>query len=175
MVHLTEIVHDASGRKRTVELHLCLEHAVEAGLVMPGAEMLPQVTMGKPASAGVKKMGGGVKMTIVPTVIRGSSQTSDPTTCPTCGLTWMQFKQTGLMGCPHDYELFERKLLPLLKRVQEGANDHMGKVPPRSKTQETDRQVTSLRLRRELQKAIDVENYEKAAHLRDELRTIEAI
>jgi len=112
-------------------------------------------------------------VTIVPTVIRGSQTSSEVTSCPTCGLTWMQFKQTGLMGCPRDYELFERKLLPLLKRAQEGANDHMGKVPPGSKTRETDRQLTSLRLRRELQKAIDTENYERAASLRDELRTID--
>jgi len=177
IVHLTEVVHDVDT-KRAVEMHLCMSHAVEAGLVMPGAEMLPQV-----ATGWGKKNAKALPTTIVPTsstqpsgltITRGSSQTSiDPMTCPLCGTTWAQFKQTGLMGCPNDYQLFERKLLPLLKRAQEGASEHIGKVPPQKKTRETDRLVTSLRLKRELQKAVDTENYEKAAKLRDELRTIE--
>ena len=94
--------------------------------------------------------------------------------CPVCGLTWGKFRQTGLMGCPHDYEFFEGKLSPLLKRAQEGAAEHVGKVPPGKKTAETERQAALLRLRRELQKAIDVENYEEAAKLRDRLRMLEA-
>jgi protein arginine kinase activator len=49
----------------------------------------------------------------------------------------------------------------------------VGKVPRKKKTQETDRQVTTLRLRRELQKAIDAENYEAAARLRDQLKGLE--
>jgi len=175
---LTEVVHDVDAR-RAVEMHLCMHHAVEAGLVMPGAEMLPQITAGW-SQKSVKTS----PTIIVPTsstqassltITRGSSQTSAaPATCPLCGTTWTQFRHTGLMGCPHDYEMFERKLLPLLKRAQEGAGEHIGKISSRKKSQETDRQVTSLRLKRELQKAVDSENYEKAARLRDELRTIEA-
>ena len=96
-----------------------------------------------------------------------------PGICPICGMSWADFKHAGVMGCGHDYDQFAGKLLPLLKRAQEGATQHVGKVPARQKTPDTDRQVTTLRLRRELQKAVEAENYEQAAQLRDKLRTLE--
>ncbi len=43
VIHLTEIITDPIGAKRTVEMHLCLGHAAEAGLIAPGSELLPQV------------------------------------------------------------------------------------------------------------------------------------
>ena len=64
-------------------------------------------------------------------------------------------------------------VLPLVRRAHEGATEHVGKVPAKRKSAAADRQVTSLRLRRELQKAVDAENYEQAAQLRDKLRTLE--
>jgi protein arginine kinase activator len=188
VVHLTEVVNDAGGVKRAVEIHLCLGHAAEAGLIAPGAEFLtppPQMSFGNPQKKSDKGSGAGadtgLPTAIVPTspssggltVTRSKEQSSDPSSCPICGLTWTSFKSAGLMGCPHDYEVFEGKLVPLLKRAQEGSTDHVGKVPRKKKTQETDRQVTTMRLRRELQKAIDAENYEQAARLRDQLRTLE--
>jgi protein arginine kinase activator len=189
MVHLTEVVNDAGGVKRAVEIHLCLGHAAEAGLVAPGAELLPPPPLSSQMSVGNQKKSDpskgasadtGLPTAIVPApsssgglTVSRSKESSDPSSCPVCGLTWSSFKTTGLMGCPHDYELFEGKLTPLLKRAQEGATDHVGKVPSKRKTQENDRHVTSMRLRRELQKAIDAENYEQAARLRDQLKTLE--
>ena len=180
LVHLTEVVSDSAGAKRAVEIHLCLGHAMEAGLVAPGSEMLPQLASGsKKPDAGKGQAGtdSDLPTAIVPSLPEPSGlavvrESSGVVTCPVCGLTWNDFKQSGLMGCPHDYEMFDSRLLPLLKRAQEGAGEHMGKVPTRKKTEETDRQVTQLRLRRELQKAIDAENYEQAARLRDQLRTL---
>jgi protein-arginine kinase activator protein McsA len=95
---------------------------------------------------------------------------NDPAgSCPMCGATWSQFKQGGVMGCPHDYAHFESKILPLVKRAQEGAVQHTGKVPTKIEHTEMTREVTTTRLRRELQKAIHAERYEDAARLRDAL------
>jgi protein arginine kinase activator len=177
-VHLTEIVSEAGdllGEKRAVELHLCLHHAIEAGLVIPGTEVPSQsISMGSgPAEAPISQN----STAIVPAPIESKGlavsrerKAVDPTTCPHCGMNWTDFKHAGVMGCPHDYELFALKMLPLLKRAQEGAIDHVGKVPPRKKTRETERQVITLRLQRELKRAVDAENYEAAAELRDQLR-----
>ena len=44
VVHLTEVISDGDGVKRAVEIHLCVSHAVEAGLVAPGSEILPQIS-----------------------------------------------------------------------------------------------------------------------------------
>jgi protein arginine kinase activator len=187
VIHLTEIVSDSAGAKRAVEIHLCLGHAEEAGLVVPGSEVLPQGLAGLGTSKKndpMKPAAGadtGLPTAIVPatsssgglTVRREKGEAGDPAACPVCGMNWTTFKQQGLMGCSHDYELYEAKLLPLLKRAQEGASQHVGKVPHARKTEAGDRQMTTLRLRRELQKAIDAENYEQAASLRDELRKLE--
>src|SRR5687767_10695405 len=44
--------------------------------------------------------------------------------CPKCGITWAEFRQSGLLGCEHDYELFDKDLTPLLQRAHEQATHH---------------------------------------------------
>ncbi|HVX87253.1 MAG TPA: UvrB/UvrC motif-containing protein [Phycisphaerae bacterium] len=178
IVHLTEILTDAAGAKRAVEIHLCLSHAADAGLVAPGQDILPHLV--EPESAKAQAAPDtGLPTAIVPSpssaplALRGQETAADPAACPVCGLSWANFKSTGLMGCPHDYDHFELRLLPLLKRAQEGATEHVGKIPARKKNPAADRHSASLRLRRELQKALDAENYEQAAALRDQLKKIE--
>jgi protein arginine kinase activator len=180
VVHLTEIIHDSTGSKRAVEIHLCLNHAADAGLVAPGADILPHLLANNPDAKSQPAPDTGLPTAIVPApaspplALRSKEAApADPAACPLCGLSWANFKTAGLMGCPHDYQLFEPKLLPLLKRAQEGATEHVGKIPARKKSPDTDRHSTSLRLRRELQKALDNENYEQAATLRDQLKKIE--
>jgi len=185
MVHLTEIISEnegphgmGGGTKKAVEIHLCLNHAIEAGLVMPGADVPPQaLAMGTPDEP---LQPGSTAIVPSPSDSKGlavarerSPKPVDPMTCPHCGMNWADFKHNGVMGCAHDYELFASKLLPLLKRAQEGSADHVGKVPARKKSRDTERQVITLRLQRELQKAVDAEKYEEAAQLRDQLRQME--
>ncbi len=186
IVHLTEIVTDApallgGATKRAMEIHLCLSHAVEAGLVVASAQVPPEVlAMQSPGTTPNDQAHVKNPTAIVPapaeggglTVVRGRNA-GDSLECPACGMSWNNFKQGGLVGCPHDYELFSHKMLPLLKRAQEGATEHVGKVAPRKKTVESERQVATLRLRRDLQKAVNAENYEQAATLRDQLRRLE--
>lgn len=177
-VHLTEIVSepgDLLGEKKAVELHLCLQHALEAGLVVPGPDVPPQaITLGAQGEPPQQQV-----TAIVPAPLESKGlavtrerKSADPMACPHCGMNWNDFKHAGVMGCPHDYEMFAAKMIPLLKRAQEGAVDHVGKVPPRKKTRDTERQVITLRLQRELKRAVDAENYEEAAMLRDQLKQI---
>lgn len=51
--------------------------------------------------------------------------------CPQCGLTYMQFKRVGRLGCPACYAAFERQLMGILERSQEGGMHHVGKIPRR--------------------------------------------
>lgn len=166
VVHLTEIISDAEG-KRPVEIHLCVAHAVEAGIVAAEAEVVaPESADSGLPTAIVPAAPGPMGLAVARTEVAPSDY------CPICGLTWHQFRQTGLMGCPHDYAMFEGKLLPLLKRAQEGATQHAGKVPVKLRQGEPPREVVTLRLRRELQRALDAENYEQAAELRDQLKKL---
>ena len=85
-------------------------------------------------------------------------------TCPDCGIKFMEFRGTGRLGCPTDYQGFTQGLLPLLQRIH-GATRHIGKVAKRRPAAEF-----RLRLRTLLREAIAREDYEEAARLRDRLR-----
>lgn len=176
VVHLTEIVAETlpggGDHKKSVEIHLCLDHAVAAGLLTPIAGATSQKVTIQSLSEKAGQLDAPVTQAQTGiSVARGNVPEAE--VCPVCGTSWADFKTAGVMGCGHDYEQFAGKLLPLVRRAHEGATEHVGKVPAKRKSAGADRQVATLRLRRELQKAIDAENYEQAAQLRDKLRTLE--
>lgn len=92
--------------------------------------------------------------------------------CPSCGLTPAQLKQTGRLGCAECYRHFDKHLRGLLRRLH-GGTQHVGKVavPPDNGT--SDRKARVEGLRRNLQRAVDSEDFEHAAALRDEIRRME--
>jgi len=96
----------------------------------------------------------------------------DDLTCPQCGMTFREFQAKGQLGCPNDYTVFQAFLMPLIERAHEGATHHVGKVPPTEGTT-VQRQTGLQRLRRELQDAVEQENYEQAARVRDQIRQME--
>lgn len=145
-VHLTETV---DGQRR--ELHLCAACARKAGV------LLPQEPPTLPLDAVVQ----GLIVAHVGELVGELAELS----CPDCGLGFMEFRAAGRLGCPRDYTIFARGLLPLLSRAQ-GATRHIGKVPRRRPADPTDR----LRLRTRLREAIAREDYESAARLRDLIR-----
>ncbi|MEM9083749.1 MAG: UvrB/UvrC motif-containing protein [Planctomycetota bacterium] len=87
-------------------------------------------------------------------------------------MTFAQFRETGLLGCPACYRAFEKHLSPLLERAHDGGINHIGKVPARAGTS-IDRQQRIALLRRQLDEAITAEEYERAAAVRDELMSFE--
>jgi protein arginine kinase activator len=151
-VHLTEIKH---GKK--IEKHLCEQCAAQnEGLPVkshtPINELLTNFVM---AHSGLTKEVGHA--------------------CDNCGITWAEFRQGGLFGCANDYQVFEKDLTPLLQRAHEGATHHVGKVPTRrgGSGVPMKRQIDLTKLRKELAKAVEAEDYERAAKLRDQIRQAE--
>ena len=84
--------------------------------------------------------------------------------CPDCGMKFMEFRAGGRLGCPQDYAVFSKGLMPLLQRFH-GATRHVGKTARRREGA-----VERLRLRTRLREAVGREDYEEAARLRDLLR-----
>lgn len=154
-VHLTEI----SGGKPH-DIHLCDACAQEAGYVqqsqhMPINELLNQF-------------------------LKAHAQPGDAqaTRCPDCGMNWQEFKDTGLLGCPKDYDLFLNQLQGVVERAQQGGTHHTGKaVTAGVKEKKEDpvklRQAELAKLRKELARAIEDESYETAARIRDQIRKVE--
>lgn len=102
-------------------------------------------------------------------------QTEPPASCEQCGITWAEFRQSGLLGCAMDYDLFERDLTPLIQRAHEGATHHLGKAPgSKAETSIIQKRIVDLeRMKKELRRAVEAEDYERAAALRDEIRNVE--
>src|SRR5690242_18666674 len=46
--------------------------------------------------------------------------------CPVCGMKFVDFRNSGRLGCPHDYEAFKEDLTPLLENIH-GDTRHCGK------------------------------------------------
>jgi protein arginine kinase activator len=92
--------------------------------------------------------------------------------CPTCGLTFNDFRQQGLLGCPDCYKAFEMQLTSMIERAHEGATHHVGKAPKRMGGS-AGRHERITTLRKQLNEAISAEQYERAATLRDQLLHVE--
>jgi protein arginine kinase activator len=148
-IHLTETVN---GRRR--EVHLCTPCARKAGLAPPE----------EPPLLALDAILQDLIVAHVGELVGALAQT----TCPDCGLKFMQFRTVGRLGCPNDYEVFARGLLPLLLRAH-GATRHVGKTPSRRPSP-----TSRLRLRAQLRDAVAREDYESAARLRDQLRQKDA-
>jgi protein arginine kinase activator len=92
--------------------------------------------------------------------------------CEKCKMTFQQFINVGRFGCSHCYETFQSQLDPILKRVHSGNVEHHGKVPERMGGA-IHLKKRILQLRTDLQASIGNEEFEQAAEIRDEIRSLE--
>ena len=148
-VHLTQIVGD-----KMQKLDLCDDCAKAKGVNDPthfpwGADLM----LGLGAAQEIEQAAGGLELK-----------------CPRCGFTQADFKKSGRLGCPECYRAFSEGLSGLLKTMHKGTR-HVGKAPEkfRASTQHADRMRV---LQKKLEKAIESENFEEAAQLRDEIRLL---
>ena len=80
-------------------------------------------------------------------------------------------KKTHLVCCAGCYRSFQKPLVALIKQVQR-ANYHVGKKP--SRIAKDVRSVHDLRqIQERLRKCIQMEKFEEAARLRDEIKQVE--
>jgi len=148
-VHLTEIIDDQMD-----ELHLCEECARQKS-----AQMEQQF--------GLSDLLSGLVEFEKPTQEKEVSVLK----CANCGLTYTDFKKIGRLGCSECYETFRRYLGPLLKRIH-GSSQHLGKSP--YKPAKVLKKKTDLQdLRSSLQKAIEMEAFEEAAKIRDQIKELD--
>ncbi len=160
-VHLTEII-----RNEKTEVHLCDHCARDMGL---------------------SSHGGGFSLTVsdMMSFLDAKEMTDmvDSNTCATCGWTLIDYKRTGKLGCADCYSFFKESLTPILAGYH-GSTYHIGKMPlkyiehrkskgmidvVRSKNVAT---LSLHDLEKMLEIAVQNENYEEAAKLRDEIKRL---
>lgn len=152
-IHLTEINDGIRS-----EMHLCEQCAQEEGIAVKS-----QLSINELLSGLLATQPSGDEM---------FGDAEQEQACPHCGFTLAQFTKEAVLGCPNDYEVFEKSLLPLIERAHDGKTVHRGKVP--SKTpKDTKKQIKLASLRQQLEAAVQSEDYELAAELRDEIGRME--
>ena len=151
VVHLTQI---ENNEMRVV--HLCESCAAERGLDT-GSE-----PAGLPLTDFLAEMSTG----------NAPAAPSPTERCGFCGLSFADFREVGRLGCPQCWATFAPHLRGLTRRIH-GDAVHRGKVylPPDPTASERERRLDTLR--EQLDRAIGAEDFERAAELRDEIRTME--
>lgn len=146
-VHFTKIIN---GKKQ--ELNICESCAKEVeGLQTPFS---------------FQNILSGIMEYMSPSVkIAESSQLI----CKSCGTTYDDFKKNGLLGCSDCYKNFSPYINGVIKRVQ-GNTEHTGKIP-KNKGKEILEKKRLSKLKADLQLAIANEEYEKAAQIRDMIKS----
>jgi protein arginine kinase activator len=100
---------------------------------------------------------------------------SQATHCSTCGSTYYDIADSGKVGCADCYTTFYDLLLPSIKRIH-GNTTHCGKksVAGIEYTETQDKKPNKIdELKAKLNKAIETQNFEEAAKLRDEIKSLE--
>ncbi|MCX6825883.1 MAG: UvrB/UvrC motif-containing protein [candidate division Zixibacteria bacterium] len=88
--------------------------------------------------------------------------------CPHCGLTFEEFTHQGRFGCGECYKEFRPQLEPIMRKIH-GSSLHKGKLPL-SSVEPPLPVKEEKRIEAELKKAIETEDFERAADLRDKLK-----
>ena len=150
VVNLTTIVNNAVR-----QLHLCERCAAERGVETTVA--VPKHPLGQFLQAVQQQ---------------SATSPSDAGKCAFCGMTMRDFRETGRLGCAQCYSTFDASLRDLLRRVH-GAAKHMGR-PYRAPSEPDVGSAGVLgELRDRLRRAIEQEQFETAAELRDRIRVLE--
>lgn len=151
--------------------HLCTECAAKQGLGAVGSVF--------------GSMLGGIFTDVV--------GVSSITKCKVCGCSLVEFTRTGKAGCPNCYTEFYPQLLPTLQKIH-GKVGHVGKVgtvdgtdniketaleaePERDQNPAAEAEMTKenqiTNLKTQLSKAIEAQEFEQAAILRDQIKALE--
>ncbi len=153
VIKLTQIV---GGQVETVQL--CAQCAAEKGIQTPAA--MEDTPIGGLLAA----------LTVESEVAAAADAGTESPPCPGCGGTLQDFRESGRLGCARCYDTFSEPLRDLLRRLH-GSAHHTGRVyhapgapSPGPAVESTDH------LRERLKRAVEQEQFELAAELRDRLK-----
>lgn len=141
------------SRDSSVELHLCEQCAKERGFSTSGNKI--DISLGNLFSDVVDKKEQGI---------------DPPHVCPSCGCSIQDIRKHKKAGCAECYRHFRAEIIALLR--QDGVEySYTGSMPAKKNGDPV--RTTPDQLRKELQLAIERENYELAAYYRDRLKFME--
>ena len=156
-VHFTQVING-----KQTEMHLCEECAQKKSQMNLGLHFEPGFSLQNLLAALIGQEISSYKPV-------GISMTAE-IRCKNCGSSYREFSKSGKLGCSQCYVEFKEYLAPIIRKLH-GNSYHTGKIPFRTGgVIHLKRELENLRV--ELKNAIEVEEYEKAAELRDKIRAL---
>ncbi|MFA6716394.1 MAG: UvrB/UvrC motif-containing protein [Victivallales bacterium] len=165
-IHIQEIVNNSKKA-----MHLCSECALKKSQNDPSfdfggfnlAEMLYNIS---------ESQGGIPGLTMPQKTAESPDKETSTLKCPSCNWTLKALRQTGRVGCPECYNVFREVIDNALENMHRGKL-HVGKKPGTKGPDTTSAKMLELmNLQKELDEVIQREEYEKAAELRDKIRSL---
>ncbi len=150
VIHIRQIQKDLVH-----ELHICEECAQEKGLIREEDSELPITNQLSGLLEGKD--------------VTGALEVKDA--CPKCGLKAVEFRKQGKLGCAECFEAFDKDIRAILSQMAARPR-HTGKLP-HTLSVEHAASAEGEGLREELREAVEREDYEQAARIRDKLREME--
>ncbi|MBR2461418.1 MAG: UvrB/UvrC motif-containing protein [Clostridia bacterium] len=147
-VHIKKVVNGAVG-----EEYLCAECAGSSGIGMV-----------HPFEKGIEELFGNLFAS------SPAGVTVSRKSCPLCGATLRDISGSGKVGCAKCYEVFRDDLRSTVSGIH-GNVHHVGRAPGNHREM-MERQAKLDELKREQHKAVEEQNYERAAELRDRIKAL---
>jgi protein arginine kinase activator len=147
-VHLTQMVEG-----KTKKVDLCEACSKAKGVDDPTGFSLADLLLGLGAAQEMEQAMSGTEIK-----------------CQVCGFTQADFKKAGRLGCAECYQTFAEGLENLLRTMHKGTK-HIGKAPQVFR-QSQDLADRLKSLQSKLDKAVREEDFETAAHVRDEITQV---
>jgi protein arginine kinase activator len=171
-VHLTHV-----GEEGAETFHLCEDCARERGVPIPDGDIILKGLEALAGAVGAASSSGAgnVKVTVKPKEGEGAGQAAaeeeeEDIVCLKCGMKFSEFRSGGRLGCAECYDSFEPRIDRILVQIH-GVCGHKGKRYGRPAPRRGSRAGLE-RLRRELDAAVRTEQFEQAAVIRDEIRSL---
>jgi protein arginine kinase activator len=150
VIHIRQIQKDLVH-----ELHICEECAQEKGLIREEESELPIANLLSGLLEGKDMTGAGEVKEV----------------CPGCGMKASDFRKQGKLGCAQCFTAFEKDVRAIVSQMAARPR-HAGRLPG-SFSEEARTAAADAGLREELREAVEREDYEEAARLRDQIREAE--
>ncbi|MDO7788932.1 UvrB/UvrC motif-containing protein [Desulforamulus aquiferis] len=154
-VHLTQIINNTAH-----QMNLCPSCAAE--LQAESFGFVPQLNLHDFLAGLINHHFAGANL---------KHNTKPQIHCEKCGVSDSQVAKSGLFGCSDCYQRFGERVQPLLKKIH-GSNSHTGKVPKRTGGKALISKEIRL-LKNELKEVIQLEEFERAAAIRDKIKELE--
>jgi protein arginine kinase activator len=155
LIHVQQIMNG-----ETRELHLCAECAGSRGLVEAGE--------GGEHIGLTNILGSIVGSLFAESEGKPGSRSS---VCSSCGMSREELEESGKAGCSDCYAAFPAIIRHVLGK-EGGADSYRGKIPKRLQAYKA-YLVDKAVLKQKLEEAVEGEEYERAASLRDAIARIE--